>query len=427
MQFEERLSVTKLQYLNSLTMEEYYIISPEKDNGKKIKTKQDREAHFSYFKQFCSSMIKSGGVSTRFYKQNENVGRYYCGMSMQGMQKAARGFLMDGVGTDVDMVNAHPTLFLSLCKKLKFHCPNLEYYVRHRSELLEKYPDAGIKQQFIEILYGSGLKAEIEFLKDWKNECKVLQAALLAHPNYAHYKDLVKEEKKNKVGSACSKIMEEFEKSVVMEVIGYLNTRGINVAILMHDGVLVYGDHYENLQLLRDIEIWVESKFPGLGMLFAYKEHCKVIKMPDNFEFKAATERDVGVDNFQIAAKKFEKTHAKIINRGEYIRETFKNGKVKSFEIITEAKLIAMYRHDNYTTIEKGVVVEHPFITKWIGFTNPNIRAFKDIECYPNVFLCPENVYNSWSAFDMEFVDSYEPDQEGLEFMLNHILILCAK
>jgi hypothetical protein len=86
-----------------------------------------------------------------------------------------------------------------------------------------------------------------------------------------------------------------------------------------------------------------------------------------------------------------------------------------------------MYRHDNYTTIEKGVVVEHPFITKWIGFTNPNIRAFKDIECYPNVFLCPENVYNSWSAFDMEFVDSYEPDQEGLEFMLNHILILCAK
>jgi hypothetical protein len=252
-------------------------------------------------------------------------------------------------------------------------------------------------------------------LKDWKNECKVLQAALLAHPDYVYYTDLVKEEKKNKVGSACSKIMEEFEKSVIKEVIGFLHARGVDVAILMHDGVLIYGDHYENLQLLRDIESFVESKFAGLGMLFAYKEHCKTIRIPDGFEYKATMERGVGVDDFQIAAKEFEKTHAKIINRGEYVRETFENGRVKSFEIITERGLVSMYKHVNYTAMEQGVMVEHSFIAKWLGYTNPNIRAYKDIECYPNMFLCPPDIYNSWNLFDMEFVESYEPDQAGLD------------
>lgn len=426
MQFEERLNTQKLQYLNALTFDEYYLLNPTKDNGKKITTKKDKEEHFKYFKLYCSTMLKAGGTSTRYYKQNDGMGRYWCGSSMQGMMKSARGFLMDGVGTDIDMVNCHPTLMLSVCKKVGIDCPYLSYYILNRNELIAKNPGVDVKNDVIQIMYGTGKSLSIDFLKNFKKECKDIQKKLLQHEDYKKYLELVKEEKDNKVGSACSKILEDYEKDVIKVVIEYLRTkRAIDIAVLMHDGVLVYGDYYDQPELLKGLEAVVEESFPGLKMGFAYKAHSTVITMPHDFVYKEPEINDE--ENFMIMAKEFEKTHAKILDRGEYIQEVYMGGRRKSFKMITEDKLLKMYKHLNYLVTIDNRVVEKPFIVKWIGYTNPNIRLYRDIECYPNSALCPEDIYNSWDIFDAEFLDGLVADEAGLKFMLNHIYILCGK
>ena len=64
------------------------------------------------------------------------------------------------------------------------------------------------------------------------------------------------------------------------------------------------------------------------------------------------------------------------------------------------------------------------FIDKWIRF-NDKINKRDDMDIYPPPLVCPENVYNLWQPFDIElFTDPYEKNQEGLDFILNHIRIL---
>ena len=38
------------------------------------------------------------------------------------------------------------------------------------------------------------------------------------------------------------------------------------IAVLMFDGLMIYGDYYHDTKLLTDITDYVEIKLPGLGM-----------------------------------------------------------------------------------------------------------------------------------------------------------------
>ena len=47
---------------------------------------------------------------------------------------------------------------------------------------------------------------------------------------------------------------------------------------------MVYGNYYENEELLKYIENEVNSKFMGLNITLVYKCHNIEIKMPSNYE-----------------------------------------------------------------------------------------------------------------------------------------------
>jgi hypothetical protein len=113
----------------------------------------------------------------------------------------------------------------------------------------------------------------------------------------------------------------------------------------------------------------------------------------------------------------FEKTHAKIVNKASFIKE-------KDDEVIIMSKnqIKTAYEH-----IECGFSNGIPvlFINRWTSF-NDKIRKYDDMNIYPDASKCPKNIYNMWRPFAMELhKNPYTKNQEALDFILNHIKILC--
>ena len=52
----------------------------------------------------------------------------------------------------------------------------------------------------------------------------------------------------------------------------YLEGKGIEIAVLMLDGLMVYGDHYDNAPLLEELHTLLRDKH-GIEMHFDYKQH----------------------------------------------------------------------------------------------------------------------------------------------------------
>jgi putative DNA primase/helicase len=53
------------------------------------------------------------------------------------------------------------------------------------------------------------------------------------------------------------------------------------------------------------------------------------------------------------------------------------------------------------------------------------INRKRDVEIVPPDQVCPDDIYNAWRPFAMELVDEYTEDKKVIDFMKNHIEILC--
>jgi hypothetical protein len=132
--------------------------------------------------------------------------------------------------------------------------------------------------------------------------------------------------------------------------------------------------------------------------------------------FGKKTDGDLSVDSFKDMCEKFEKTHCKIINKSFFI-----NHCDDGFRIMTEKQLITSYKHLTFKTTEGKAT---NFIESWLR-NNNSIKCYDDIGVYPDKSKCPQNIFNIWEDFAMEKVETYTEHQEGLDFILNHIKILC--
>ena len=377
--------------------------------------------------------MKTDGITKRIYSYSTGTsGRLFSGGSLQGLPSTIRGlFMRDGVGTDVDMCNAHPVVLRYICKLHNIPCPHLEYYITHREICLMKFES----RELGKISYLTALNKDtvnqtkglpVEF-KKYDIEIKQIQKQLVKIKEYSELVSSVPETKPyNKLGSAVNRIMCYYENIILQHAIHVINKKGLEIAILMFDGLMVYGNYYKDKGLLEDITRYVENKMNGLDMIWTYKEHNTELKIPDDFVVKQTVKNNKNENSFEYVAKEFEKTHLKIINKSLFVKHDNNN-----IIFLTQAQLKMSYSHLSYDEPiynDKGIFTGYntlPFITKWIGFTH-NIRRKDDVDIYPNSTDCPENIFNLWRPFAMELLtDSYTHKQTELNFILHHIKILC--
>lgn len=428
MELTERTDLRSIHYLNSLTYDNF------KTYMKCSATEAEKKQKYDNLKQFCKTNIKARGEVKRIYSYSlktplESGGRLFCGGSVQGLPKDTRGLVMSHT-TDIDMKNAHPKILLYLCKKHNLMAPNLTYYCENRDAIFETMDgDKEVnKTLFLKSLNDEKLnrKEKNVFFKAFDKEMKDLQKKLSEIGDYRELTLSVPAHKLyNWYGSAINRIMCSFENKILQTVISVLNRKGMEIAVLMFDGLMVYGDHYNNAELLKEIEDAVNADFDGLKMEFAYKAHSTAIQIPTDFDAdKEADEEFENINSFAKVAAAFEENHAKIINANVFIKEG-----ADGVMSLSRQHLKTAYEHMIYEKVinsqGKSMVVSANFINDWL-VNNPEQRCYESMEIYPTGLSCPSNHYNMWRPFEMEFVTEYVPQPDGCEKMLNHIKILCG-
>lgn len=293
MELIERLLLKPIQWLSQLSYSEFVETCLSKS---KKHSSDDAKTSYSLLEQFCKTNLKTSGITKRIYSYSLTTplglgGRLFSGGSLQGLPSSVRGLLMNNNGTDIDMTNAHPVILLYICKLHNITCPHLEYYINHREKCLEKFEtrDKG-KDTYLKATNNDKMNRAknlpIEF-KKYDLEMKQIQKKLVDIEKYKELVDAVPVNKSyNKIGSAINRILCYYENIILQHAIHVVNTKGIEIAILMFDGLMIYGNYYKNKDLLSEISYYVEKQMPGLNMKWAYKEHNICLVVPDDFKYE---------------------------------------------------------------------------------------------------------------------------------------------
>ena len=283
MEIIERPNLIAVKFLNSIKYETFKTecIHDAESNGDKKPTDKDMKTWFSILKQFCKTNLKTKGITKRIYSYSQTTpaglgGRLFSGGSMQGVWGVYRGLLMRGIGTDIDMKNCHPVLLRYICHLHDIRCPELEYYTNHRDECLAEFPSRDIGKNTYLVATNSEKKQWRPFplpsaFKKYDKEMKIIQKKLVELPDYKNLQETIPEYKlsKNYNGSVINRILCYYENIVLQHALHVINSKGIEVAIFMFDGLMAYGDYYNDDTLLKEITDYVEEQLPNLNMQWA--------------------------------------------------------------------------------------------------------------------------------------------------------------
>ena len=283
---------------------------------------------------------------------------------------------------------------------------------------------------------------------------------LYARERDTYRKDPDNKGKTNERGSFFSTIMQDFEIKIIDHLLEYVMDKtelscvegnpDKHIISYSYDGFMLLKERVdsngglsallENLEQLTFNFCGVEVKFSGKDMNDEYhkdfvyvpsavplvetnKEREKREKVEQELEEKIEKERMkkkmMAENNQKYMDMKtdFEKNHVKIIHLGIYI-EIAPSGNF----IRKQRQMEEKYVHMSYKKDLLGNNV--PFIYEWLK--DPNIRSYYNMDMYPNPALCPSNCFNLWVPFEMELVKKWTHDQTGLDFLLNHIRIICG-
>ena len=91
---------------------------------------------------------------------------------------------------DIDMVNSHPIILLSLCQKNGVTCNILKNYVENRNFILDSFGDnrKSVKEMFLTILNG-GFKDSYSDDNRINNYLKLLEKEIVTIQKYFYTKD----------------------------------------------------------------------------------------------------------------------------------------------------------------------------------------------------------------------------------------------
>ena len=211
-------------------------------------------------KKYYENLDKNGEIKI-VYRQNYNSGRYYSDQfSLQGMYNKVRSSIIHKDSIDIDFINSNITIIIYLAEKYKLKIPNIKKYSNDRENILKKINDdrTSAKKLILAILNG-GFSEKYhddkdinKFLKDIENESKMLHEFFykidkrINDINIFNYK-----------GKSFSRILQDYENKLLMNLYDYFQIKKIKMMTLIFDGILLLPDQQINIH---DIESYLFDK-----------------------------------------------------------------------------------------------------------------------------------------------------------------------
>ena len=329
---------------------------------------------------------KDGVHKTKYNKKDKfGILRDY-GDGMQSLPTVFRGFLCKNM-TDVDMVNAHPTIICNLCRKYNIPCHYLTEYVRNRKAIIE----TGVSK--FDIIKSINKKTPMKcdgWLKLFDNEMKQIQKAFYAMPEFEKQRILAETKPRNKEGAFMSHLATTYEAIILHAVL----PTDLEVGVLMYDGFMFYGEKPADL-LERLSQKALEV---GFEMKFAYKEHDNTLSVPSDWE-------DCPENLYDTYKLKYEKEY-----RLSYVEATV----AYSYKIDEKIHFFSIGEISQH--FSNVFIGKNNFFTLWNK--DPAKQTYKNIGVFAHDVQCPDGILNLWTGYDAERLPESDADPS---LMINHI------
>jgi len=390
--------------LDNYKFEEYFIGF---DGSKKDAQKQYKII-MNYLNKKVS--IDNDWVKYDFVKGRKD-GRLYGIETCQNTNRDIRSFICEGITTDIDVKNAHPTILLKLCDKYEIIAPNLALYINDRKKCLDEiiqYDSCNADQAKKKVLTSTNMdkaiKTKSEFLKSYDKEMKIIQKKFQEIDDFNYIKNYAKRD--NFDGSFINHILCINENIILMSMKSYCEISEIKVHSLIFDGLQVYGDVNENFIKKMEQHIHNTTEFNNIFLAIKPHEHDFII--PDGYK---PTNRIT----YEDVKKEFELINCKV-------RHQFVSSMDESAWIYNIGDFKTLHMEMKYTT-EDGIIVD--FIDTWLK--DENKIKYNRFDCIPKDSLCPKDTFNLWVKFPVEKMPTVKPNGKvilGLQWFLNHIRLM---
>lgn len=404
--FEENINLTKCSYLlDSYTFADFFA---DFDG-----TQQDAKIQFKKIQTYLTLKLtgKTQYAKYKHTKDRTNGRMYGDQSSIQNCVKNIRNFLIDGLTTDIDMVNAHPVILYHLCNKYDYECPNLKNIVENRKETMNRVMEqTALNYNEVKKLIltatntNKKIASQSQFVINYSNEMRGIQKLLLDNKDFNYVKEYAKKDS-NFEGSFINHILCIEENIILSHIRTWCDLNELQIHSLFFDGLMVSGLHTDSI--LPDIEKYILDNY-GYEIKLSIKPCDTTLELPDDYEPpKMITYKDV--------KEQFEKT----------------NCQVSDVFIVEHNNSIREFKWSNFIIYHKGLKFlddkrkKQDFLKCWSE--DEDRRRYDDFGCYPKE--CPKNIYNLWKPFDISILPDSEPDEEckkAYEYFLNHINVLCG-
>jgi len=382
-------------------------------------------------KKYKQLIDKETNLASVEYNQKISYGRSNPKNGMFVMRRAIRHSLGD-VMEDWDIVNAHPVMLLQLCKANGLACSNLDYYVNHRTIILQSLMTAvkcskdRAKRLFIQLLYfgtfegwvkgkfinNKMIEPEIDLyafksipeiltlINDLIGELKKIGEHILSsNPKLLKEVEKMKDKKgkelTNKMGSVVSHFLQEYEVRILEVLYDYCCEKGYiqdNIVVLCADGLMLLKDFVKEKDLSVEFNTIVKEK-TGFDLQFTKKEmdeciplaeiekHTLSIKSLDDTKFAIFnTEYFISLKGYKLKKLYFEVFCAKILRPDPVYVFIEKEKGLDEMSFYTANKINDAFNHlKTGECYDNGEEVK--FITTWLN--DESIRCYNKMDFIP--------------------------------------------
>ena len=405
--FNEPIDIDRAKILLKLPYNDFKSLIWVDDNNNENGQFWKPETYINCCKKFLLDVVNNNGINTTSYKYStklQNCGRQYVKkFGIQSLQKQLRGYLTGNLLYDFDMINAHPTILLYICKR--FYCNyswlELEKYVNDRQTYLIKH-----KTNKTDILITmNSNKSSIKLNID--REFKLIQTLLYDKtPKSLEFMNVFKTEKQNPKGKFLNKILCVYENMILQNALNTIPTEKQKVK--MFDGFMT-----TNNININDTINTLNNSSNEYGIKWSMKEHDTTIQE----QLKDVDVDDTDILNYENVKTKFEKNHFMIENPLLFGREYTLAG-VAKYSLVNSMDFNILTRPFMFEDVDNGRLIKKPILNKWIG--DETKRSYKSLDFVPS-----KTFYNTFTGFDYDTTNKlYTDTPKIINDFQNHIGLL---
>ena len=192
--------------------------------------------------KYNNCLNKDGEVNV-VYKQNNNTGRYYSNnFSLQNMFHEVRNSIINKQSIDIDFVNSIVTIIIYLSKKHNIKIPNIIKYSNDRENILRKinHDRMTAKKVIISILNGGFFKTyhDDKVLNNFSKNIE--KESIQLHEYFDKIDKRIDDENIfNYKGKNSSRILQDIENQLLMNLYDYCSFKKIKMTSLVFDGIIL--------------------------------------------------------------------------------------------------------------------------------------------------------------------------------------------